>query len=80
MSGLSEIQKLKIRTILIITILWMLFYSLLFIYEFSAYKIRFPELYASLNPGGEYGITMLGSFLAGIIGGSIFVYNINTQA
>ena len=80
MSRLSKIQKLKIETILIITLLWMIFLSLVFIYEYSSYKFQFPDLYNDLNPKLDYGILMLASVLAGLIGGSIFVYNINTRA
>ncbi len=80
MSRLSQVQKLKIKTIFIITLLWVIFLSLLFLYEFNSYKFRFPELYADLDPWLEYGVLMLAGILAGLIGGSIFVYSINTKA
>ena len=80
MTPLSNIKKLKIKTILVITLLWMIFLSLVFIYEFSSYKFRFPDLYRTLEPWMEYGVLMLAGVLAGLLGGLIFVYNINTKA
>jgi adenylate cyclase len=80
MSRLTEIQKLKIKTILIITFLWMLFYSLIFIYEYSSIKIRFPDQFSKLNPEIEYGITMLFVLIIGLFGGSFFVFKVSFRA
>jgi adenylate cyclase len=79
MSRISPKQKIKIKTILVITLLWMLFLSLVFVYEISSYKFRFPEQYKTMDPWLDYGTNLLASFLAGLIGGSIFVYSINSR-
>jgi adenylate cyclase len=80
MPGISNKAKIKIKTIGIITLCWMIFLSMVFVYEFSSYKFRFPEKYETLDPWMEYSILVLASLLAGLIGGSIFVYSISSRA
>jgi adenylate cyclase len=77
---LSHKQKIRLKSILVITLLWMIFLSLVFVYEYSSYKFRFPDQYEQLSPGMEYMMIILASILAGLIGGSIFVYSIRSRA
>lgn len=79
MALLSNIQKLKIRTVLIITLVWMIFLNLVFVYEFSSYKFRFPERFGQFNPLQEYAAIMVSGLLAGLIGGTFFVYNLKSS-
>jgi len=80
MPRISVKQKIKVKTVLIITLLWMIFLSFLFVHEFSSFKFRFPEQYDQMAIGVEYGLLMLAGMLAGLIGGSFFVFNINIKA
>ena len=80
MASLSNLKKLKIKTVLVITLLWILFLALVFIYEFSSYKFRFPDWYATANIWTEFWVLMLAGLLAGLIGGTFFVFNINAKA
>lgn len=81
MSRITHKQRLKFKTILTITLLWMIFLTLVFTYEYSSYKFRFPEQYETMgDPRMEYGILMLASLIAGLIGGSVFVYSISSRS
>jgi adenylate cyclase len=77
---ISEKNKLNLQLLGVIIISWMAFMSLVFLYEYISLKIRFPQFYEDFSPGFEYLILMVATFIAGIIGGSILVFNIRKKS
>ena len=76
---ISQKNKLNLRLLGVIIISWMTFMSLIFLYEYISIEIRVPQFHESLSPGIDYLILMIATALAGLMGGSILVFNIRKK-
>ncbi|MDH3245131.1 MAG: adenylate/guanylate cyclase domain-containing protein [Saprospiraceae bacterium] len=68
---------IKLQTVGVITLAWILFSTLLFFFEYTSYQYRSAELVDTFNLPLEFGLTLLSCLLAGIVGGSLLVFNLD---